>query len=198
MTKVYEFEVLFGVETETYDLLGLVQAKDNPVPTEFRHAISALLPAQVGRGCYPAPAFSSKRVNGHPLFHWALNGLLHTIEIPAIQCEIFSLEQTGERRLAAPELLAQIEQKIRLVKGNFRQGQIVDSWRQFFATSKAEYFPIFSFRATVSSGTYIRSLAHRLGRELGCGALAFDINRTRVEEHLLGDAIHIPQRAEML
>lgn len=39
-----------------------------------------------------------------------------------------------------------------------------------------------SFRARVSSGTYIRSIAHELGRELGCGAHLSALRRTQVAE----------------
>ena len=45
------------------------------------------------------------------------------------------------------------------------------------------------FRATVSSGTYIRSLAHELGKDLGCGGHLATLVRTRVGEFELGDAV---------
>ena len=44
------------------------------------------------------------------------------------------------------------------------------------------------FRARVSSGTYMRSIAHDLGRELGCGAHLASLRRTRVAEFLIEDA----------
>src|ERR1039458_111941 len=39
------------------------------------------------------------------------------------------------------------------------------------------------FRAHVSSGTYIRSIAHDLGQRLGCGAHLASLRRTTVAEH---------------
>jgi tRNA pseudouridine55 synthase len=44
-----------------------------------------------------------------------------------------------------------------------------------------------SFRARVSSGTYIRSLAHDLGQRLGCGAHLSALRRTQVAEFLPED-----------
>jgi tRNA pseudouridine55 synthase len=44
------------------------------------------------------------------------------------------------------------------------------------------------FRARVASGTYMRSIAHEMGRELGCGAHLESLRRTAVAEFLLGDA----------
>ena len=49
------------------------------------------------------------------------------------------------------------------------------------------------FRCRVSSGTYVRSLAHELGQKLGCGAHLASLRRTAVAEftieqsHTLGD-----------
>ena len=44
------------------------------------------------------------------------------------------------------------------------------------------------FRCRVSSGTYVRSLAHELGQKLGCGAHLATLRRTRVAEFGLEDA----------
>jgi tRNA pseudouridine55 synthase len=44
------------------------------------------------------------------------------------------------------------------------------------------------FRARVSSGTYMRSIAHDLGRELGCGAHLASLRRTSVAEFAIEDA----------
>ena len=46
-------------------------------------------------------------------------------------------------------------------------------------------FPFVRFLVTVSSGTYIRSLAHDLGQKLGCGAVMTKLRRTRVGEFKL-------------
>ena len=45
-----------------------------------------------------------------------------------------------------------------------------------------------SFRATVSSGTYMRSIAHDMGRELGCGAHLASLRRTAVADFMIADA----------
>ena len=45
-----------------------------------------------------------------------------------------------------------------------------------------------SFRARVASGTYMRSVAHDLGRALGCGAHLSRLCRTQVQEFSLDDA----------
>jgi tRNA pseudouridine55 synthase len=49
------------------------------------------------------------------------------------------------------------------------------------------------FRARVSSGTYMRSIAHDLGRELGCGAHLASLRRTGVAEFSIDDAHTLEQ-----
>ncbi len=49
-----------------------------------------------------------------------------------------------------------------------------------------------TFRARVASGTYIRSVAHEMGRMLGCGAHLATLRRTAVAEFALEDAHSLP------
>jgi len=52
-----------------------------------------------------------------------------------------------------------------------------------------------SFRARVASGTYMRSVAHEMGKELGCGAHLESLRRTAVAEFELADAHTLEQLA---
>jgi tRNA pseudouridine55 synthase len=53
-----------------------------------------------------------------------------------------------------------------------------------------------NFYAHVASGTYMRSVAHDLGRELGCGAHLGSLRRTRVAEFAIADAHTLEQVEE--
>jgi tRNA pseudouridine55 synthase len=44
------------------------------------------------------------------------------------------------------------------------------------------------FRAQVSSGTYVRSIAHEMGQKLGCGAHLAELRRTALAEFAMEDA----------
>ena len=48
--------------------------------------------------------------------------------------------------------------------------------------------PTIRFRCRVSSGTYVRSLAHDLGQALGCGAFLSALRRTTVGPHRVEEA----------
>jgi tRNA pseudouridine55 synthase len=53
-----------------------------------------------------------------------------------------------------------------------------------------------TFRANVTSGTYLRTVAHDLGRELGCGAHLASLRRTRVAEFDVSQAFTLERVAE--
>jgi tRNA pseudouridine55 synthase len=55
--------------------------------------------------------------------------------------------------------------------------------------------PLLTLEVECSKGTYIRSLAHDLGQALGCGAAMQSLERTRVGQFLLTDAITLDQLA---
>lgn len=55
--------------------------------------------------------------------------------------------------------------------------------------------PLARFAIECSSGTYIRSLAHEMGQQLGCGAHLAEITRTAVGEFSLEQAIQLEELA---
>jgi tRNA pseudouridine55 synthase len=52
------------------------------------------------------------------------------------------------------------------------------------------------FRARVSSGTYIRSIAHEMGQKEGCGAHLASLRRTAAAEFVIADAHLLPTLEE--
>lgn len=58
--------------------------------------------------------------------------------------------------------------------------------------------PIIRFRALVGQGTYLRSLAHDLGRRLGCGGTLLSLRRTRIGEHTVVQALRLGDILEMV
>jgi tRNA pseudouridine55 synthase len=54
------------------------------------------------------------------------------------------------------------------------------------------------FRARVTSGTYMRSIAHEMGQALGCGAHLESLRRTAVAEFTLADARTLDDMARAL
>lgn len=59
-----------------------------------------------------------------------------------------------------------------------------------FEITKIE-LPVLHFRVVCSTGTYIRSLAHDVGKELGCGAYLSSLCRTRIGEISLEQSVSL-------
>ena len=56
---------------------------------------------------------------------------------------------------------------------------------------KSTKLPYIEFEVHCSKGTYIRSLANDIGRELGCGGYLYSLKRTKVGKLKLADSIPI-------
>lgn len=59
-------------------------------------------------------------------------------------------------------------------------------------------FPKVDFKVHCSKGTYIRSLAHDFGKQLGCGAYLHDLCRTKIGHYLLDNAWQLPELVDHL
>jgi len=188
LKKTYEFDILLGISTDTYDALGII-TKSSLVSKNKGSRCVSLLPSFIGEHDQAYPPYSSMTVSGKPLYYWAREKKLETIKIPAKTITISSLVVLSKSSILAQDLIDQTVTRISKVKGDFRQNEIIDSWRSLSLTSQS--FSLLSCRTEVSSGTYIRSLAHRIGIQLGCGAIAYRICRTNVGDYELAKAISI-------
>ena len=102
-------------------------------------------------------------------------------EMPTKEVEIYSIENLGTREMIGAEVLNQVKEKISLVKGDFRQEEIIAKWEGVFDENLLKKkFTLSKIRVKCSSGTYMRSLASRMGKDVGVGAVAFSILRTKI------------------
>jgi len=177
LDKTYEFSVLFGIATDSLDCLGLV------TQTQFANkdvamSVLGVLDSFVGEFEWEYPKFSSKPVQGVPLFQHARNN--KDVEIPKRTMKICSLEIVDRSFKFLHEFRDQIETTVRSVEGDFRQDEILDRWEKVFEDYGDKKVGIMTFRANVSSGTYVRVLAEKLGSSLGLPSFALAIKRTSI------------------
>lgn len=188
LDKEYEFSVLFGFATDTYDVLGKI-LRVELVKEMNEINLIRVTSAYIGEREQKYPPFSSKSVNGAALHDWARKGLIDDIEVPVKTIQIHDMKFTGLSTLTPKTLLGRLLMDISKVKGDFRQHESLVLWKQVLEGMPAGQ-PIFlgNFKATVSSGTYIRGIANDMGNTLGCGACILNIKRTRVGEFEIGDS----------
>ncbi|MBI5044895.1 MAG: hypothetical protein HZC02_03145 [Candidatus Levybacteria bacterium] len=191
LTKVYTFSILFGFKTDTYDHMGKILST-NSVPENLKEKITKEVPYFLAKNTQAYPNYSSKTIAGKPLFYWARKNQLSTIKIPDHPIKIFDFVFLDIKKQTKKKFIQNIIKEIKSVKGDFRQKEIIANWQQIEAISKEhEKIHVVTFQATVSSGTYIRSLANELGERVGCGACTYMIHRTKIGEMELSNAISL-------
>jgi tRNA pseudouridine55 synthase len=175
LKKVYEAEVVFGIETDTYDALGLV-GKVDVCKFPEKEAVGEELVRMVGKKRQQYPPYSSKPVNGKPLYWWARQNRLSEIEMPEKEIEIYSAKILSYSTLTSEDLLKEVLRRIALVDGDFRQEEIALAWKKCLS-GDAQFLKV-KIEVACSSGTYIRKFASDLGKAMDCGGFAYTITRT--------------------
>src|SRR3984885_11035345 len=121
LDKEYEVEVLFGVKTDTGDLLGLIETVVEAEPD-----FSKIMPLKKYAGKFKQeyPAYSSKTVDGKQLHTLARAGELPD-EMPTKTVEIYSIEEIGGGGISGKELAEKATNAVTKVHGDFRQQEII-------------------------------------------------------------------------
>lgn len=182
LDKIYEFEVLFGFATDTFDILGKVtkslNVEEDKKSLEF--LIKNNLKYFTGKFIQKYPIYSSKTVAGKPLFEYGRKDI--DVELPEREVKVKSLKFLKLKTMNGKKLLSNIEKRIQKVKGDFRQKEIINIWHKKL-NKKSNSFFIGSFRVKCSSGTYVRGIADSLGEKIRIPALAFSIKRTNIGKY---------------
>lgn len=176
LSKTYSVEFILGIETDTYDVLGLVQQVSNPshyTNSELEHVIQSFQP--IGSFDQSFPPFSSRKVFGKPLFHHALDG---NDQIPkqSHNVTIVSYSPVHQQSIHRDQLLNSIIDDVQKVSGVFRQEQIVVSWKDIQEKLPPE-LTVYSLDIECSSGFYVRQWVYDVGAFLGNNAVTFSIIR---------------------
>lgn len=184
LDKEYEFSVIFGFQTDTYDILGKVinssekSQKDILPKKELKKSTKENIKHFLGEYNQKYPKYSSKTVNGVPLFMYARSG--EEVDIPSRKIHIKKFQLRGVKKISKDKLLLNIEKRIGKIKGDFRQREILKLWRNTLKKNKQKVFYIAKFKINAGSGTYVRVIVNDLGERMGEPTLAFTIKRTRI------------------
>ena len=187
LSKEYVFEVVFGIETDTYDLLGKI-LNVAPPPLNVLRKVEVELDEFKGVIEQEYPPFSSKAVFGKPLFEWAKAGRIKEIELPKKRNKVYDIKTEGTRMVGISEMRDKVEYVTSHLKGDFRQREILSNWEELSSRCAIE-FPAVSIRIECSSGTYVRDIANKLGKKLGTCATTLSIKRESLGEYKAEDSI---------
>ncbi|MFU7528376.1 tRNA pseudouridine(55) synthase TruB [Qipengyuania sp. ASV99] len=152
-SKIYDFTVKFGEQTDTLDTEGVVVEHSDMRPT--RAQIEAVLPQFTGPIEQVPPAYSALKVEGKRAYDLARAGQAVDLQVRGVTIHALSM-----------------------VPGTAGDDQI-------------------TFRAHVSKGTYIRSLARDIALAVGtCGHVTY-LRRTKAGPFLQSQAISLDKLNEI-
>ena len=192
LDKTYQVDILFGLETDTYDSLGILKnTRINPPPKYLTSNLQPLTSNLIGTIDQPYPPYSYIKTKGHPLWWWAKNNRLDEITIPSKQVTIHSVKLIDFTKLPLEKIIKEVITNINKVSGDFRQSKIISHWQTLGINDGDKKVYIAKLELSVSSGTYIRSISHELGQTLGTSAIALHIHRTRVGEYNISKSISL-------
>jgi len=193
LDKEYEFSVLLGIESDSQDVMGRIKAEENSTfnRTISSDSLSAAASELVGKIELPYPIFSSKTVQGKPLHTWTMEGRLDEISIPTKESEIYSFKfdklETIPRANIVEQALAKVNSvppvtELRKALGNdFRRIDVRKDWNDILNNDSLPVtYQIAHFTCLASSGTYMRTLASVIAKELGTVGLAWHIHRKTI------------------
>lgn len=190
LDKEYTVEILFGVASDSGDVLGLTQETDT-LPNISDTQLTKLFPSLRGPISLPYPKFSSKTVQGKPLHTWTVEDRIDEIEIPTYTATIYSLALESLRTKTRAQVYADVSAKIETIPpvtdpkkalGNdFRRPEVRASWKVFAESGTPDdEFSIATIRCVGGSGLYMRTLAEVIAKKLNTSALAYSIHRTTI------------------
>jgi tRNA pseudouridine55 synthase len=186
LEKEYIVDVLWGIETDTYDILGKIK-KVKLVKEINNKDIWNYLEKYICTFEQTYPPYSSQPVMGRPLFEWSRSG--KNPPLPTHTVTIHNIGILKTHSLSTDDILLYVKESIEKVKGDFRQQEILERWKDIVSENRDQEFWITRIQVRCSSGVYMRMLAHDVGKDLQIGALAYAIIRTKVGKYGLDKAL---------
>lgn len=175
LNKTYEYTFIVGIGTDTYDCLGKIiheRFSEEDITKKVKEVIDTLTQTQT----LPYPPYSSKTINGIPLFEYARQNKLDTINIPTNTIHITQHELNNIEITTVKNLVKEVIEKIEKVQGNFRQKEVLQDWKNI------NNHTVQHFSATIaaSTGTYVRAIVNEVGNRIGYPTVTTSIKRTKI------------------
>ena len=179
LNKTYEIQIVFGVETDTGDLLGIPNAQTAELP-DLKKVVSLLESTHE----IQYPAYSSKTVDGKALHEYTREGTEVSRPLRAVQYRV--IQSTTVDPVASTALKALAQHASSIVNGDFRPDTIKQAWQ---AIELPQELQCIALTVEVKSGTYMRAIPEILNNAFGVSSVVTKIHRTRVGDFDLEQAI---------
>ncbi len=204
--KEYRAEILFGLSSDSHDVLGLVEKGFRESVEIDIQELKKKIKKLKGKYEQKIPGFSSYRFKGKALFSYARSGRLDEVDIPNKVVNIKKIVIKDVYKISSKRLLKYVINKVDKVKGDFRQEEIKKRWSLLLDGEGGkdrgggrdgedgkdcdEKFYVMDVVIECSSGTYIRAIADDVGGDFG-GGLLLSLKRLRVGKFGVRDSLRL-------
>jgi tRNA pseudouridine(55) synthase len=175
--KIYEFSILFGITTDTLDILGNIT--DNTIKNFDFELILKNKNKFVGKSLQEYPIFCSKTIeyNGKMTPLWKLKDLKHKIEIPKKEINIDYIKYINHHSYTKKKIFNYVYSRLKLVTDKkFDTQSFINQWKLI----KNDNYLVVNFITKVSTGTYIRELCKQIGILCNYNSINFNIYRKNI------------------
>ncbi len=178
--KTYQVEFMLGYQTDSYDILGLITSIQNSTNIDQEELHQKIIDTQKTTSQI-YPPYSSKTVQGKPMWRWSRDGHISDITAPEQNISVKRSRYISSRVISINDFKKEYIYPLTHVQGDFRQSDIISKWEDVFdKQNHKKNIILYTAEFSVSSGTYIRSLIHNIGIELGVGGVCVKISRSQV------------------
>jgi tRNA pseudouridine55 synthase len=162
LTKEYAFDFIAGVTTPSADLETIPEFISQPNPQDLDKKSALLTQKYMGDITQTAPIYSAKKVNGKRLYAVARShnaeAKLDQLTLPTFTVHIYELKYLGY-----------------VIK-------------KIATSSGVKDLPVLSWTVKCSPGTYIRTLAQDLAKEMNTDAVVSRLVRTAIGDYKIEDS----------
>jgi tRNA pseudouridine55 synthase len=189
-TKVYVAQILFGIATDSHDLIGLptsaVTLNLEIDPKKLDTALQDL------NGAYSQtlPAFSAKRTNGGSYFDLAKKGIPFKKDTYPITIEEITV--LSSIKVPIEDVRTYQADRLKLIQGDFRQAEIKIAWSDLLSANQTDtqlQMPVLSLLIRCSKRTYVRAIVRDLSMKLGLPAVLYSLVRTENGPYSIKDCV---------
>lgn len=177
LDKIYTVEFIFGISTDTSDLLGIIKKIDLDFDQKIitKEKLLNVFNQLTGLRNQNFHNFSSKVVEGKPLWEHSKQG---NMKQASHSINIYNIELISIDDIKISRVYDKIKNLASIVVGDFRQDEIMKSSLEIKPIEST--IPIITVCVNCSSGTYIRVLADEISEILQIPVCVYSINRDQV------------------
>lgn len=189
-TKTYEFEISFGIDTDSYDSMGMIKKtlEDDfkyPRITEIRKILRTFKGEYIQR----VPLFSAIKYKGRRLFQWGhekdamgtkVDIKIDINDLPKKKGYIHGIKLIDFKKENLLGFVSNTIHKLEGIDGDFRQERIIKRWKQYLHTiDHDQKITTIKIHVETTRGIYIRSLANDICNKLDTSGFVSSLVRTK-------------------